>query len=363
MRQNDILTIIYIIAGESTMNITILGIDLSKEVFQLHGVDKLGKAILKRTIRRSKLLEFMVNFPRCLVVMEACGSANFWSRQFKELGHEVKLISPQFVKPFVKGNKNDYQDAEAIVEAASRPSMRYVSPKTIAQQDMQSLLRMRESAIQMRTKISNQLRGLLAEYGVVMPRGLSRLRSFLSNLIDSDNADDLTIDFKQLLAMQYTMLLNLDDQINEFDKKVEWVASEREDCQRVKQVPGIGAITAVALAATIGSPNDFKNGRHFAAFLGLVPRQHSSGGKERLLGISKRGDSYLRQLLIHGARSVLNRVDKKDDTRSHYLKNLKSRIGMNRTAVALANKNARTVLAMLLKNEDFKSYHTDALTA
>ena len=338
------------------MDITILGIDLSKEVFQLHGVNQAGKAILRRTIRRSKLLEFIANLPPCLIVMEACGSANYWARKFKERDHHVKLISPQFVKPFVKGNKNDYPDAEAIVEAASRPSMRYVSPKTLEQQDMQSLLRIRESSIQMRTLVSNQLRGLLAEYGIAIPRGLSKLRSWLVNLMDSLDDFTLTTDFKQLLTVQYTLLLNLDEHIKELDKKVELIAAQRFDCQKVKQVPGVGPVTAVALAATIGNPNDFKNGRHFAAFLGLVPRQHSSGGKERLLGISKRGDRYLRQLLIHGARSVLTRIDKKQDARSHYFKNLKLRIGMNKTAVALANKNARTVLAMLLKNEDFKVY-------
>lgn len=335
------------------MDITILGIDLSKEVFQLHGVNQVGKAMLRRTIRRSRLLEFIANLPPCLIVMEACGSANYWARKFKELGHHVKLISPQFVKPFVKGNKNDYQDAEAIVEAASRPSMRYVSPKTLEQQDLQSLLRIREGAIQMRTLLSNQLRGLLAEYGITLPRGLSTLRFFMVNLMDSNDQSTVTADFKQLLALQYTLLLNVDEHIKELNKKVELIATQRIDCQRVKQVPGIGSVTAVALASTLGNPNDFKNGRHFAAFLGLVPRQHSSGGKERLLGISKRGNSYLRQLLIHGARSVLTRIDKKQDARSHYLKNLKSRVGMNKAAVALANKNARTVLAMLLKNEDF----------
>jgi len=283
------------------------------------------------------------------------GVANYWARKFKEHGHEVKLISPQYVKPFVKGNKNDYQDAEAIVEADSRPSMRYVSPKTIDQQDMQSLLRIRESYIQMRTKIANQTRGLLAEYGIVMTRGTVHLMRILPSLFAADAENELTGMFKQLLATQYEMLLTLDMQIDSYEKQIKAIAAEREDCQRVKQIPGIGPITAVALAATIGNPTDFKNGRHFAAYLGLVPRQHSSGGKERLLGISKRGDSYLRQLLIHGARSVLLRIDKKDDAKSRYLKNLKSRVGMNRASVALANKNARVVLAMLLKNEAYKS--------
>jgi len=310
--------------------------------------------VLKKTLRRNKLLEFMANLSPCRIVMEACGGANFWARQFSASGHEVRLISPQFVKPFVKGNKNDYRDAEAIVEAASRPNMRYVSPKTVAQQDMQSLLRIREGCIKMRTQMSNQLRGLLAEYGIVMSCGLSQIRKALPALFDKEQSNGLTDSMKDLLAMQYALLSALDQQISRYDKEIERIAKSREDCQRVQAVPGIGPITAVALSASIGNPRDFKNGRHFAAFLGLVPKQHSSGGRERLLGISKRGDSYLRQLLIHGARSVLQRIDKKLDTRSVWLKNLKLRAGMNRTTVALANKNARIVLALLLKDEPYR---------
>lgn len=341
--------------GESNMNITTLGIDLAKNIFQLHGVDSLGKTILKKKLTREKLMEFIANMPICQIIMEACGGANYWARRFKSYGHEVKLISPQFVKPFVKGNKNDNNDAAAIVEAASRPSMRYVSPKTIEQQDMQSLLRMREGSIEIRTKIVNQVRGLLAEYGIVIPKGVSHVKKILPIHFDLGRDNGLTHSFKQLLEMQYNFLVSIEKQITKYDLKIKVISKEHQACQQMQEVAGIGPITAVALAATIGNhPEDFKNGRHFAAFLGLVPRQNSSGGREQLLGISKRGDGYLRKLLIHGARSVLYRVDKKTDAKSRWLISLKQRRGTNRACVALANKNARIVLAMLLKKQDYK---------
>jgi transposase len=336
------------------MNITTLGIDLAKNTFQLHGVDQSGKVVLKKTLSRARLVEFIAKLPVCRIVMEACGGANHWARKFQAVGHEVKLISPQFVKPYVKGNKNDACDAEAIVEAASRPNMRYVSPKTIEQQDMQSLLRLREGCIEMRTKISNQLRGLLSEYGIVFKEGLSHLRKGVREHFDRMQETGLTELFKQLLESQYNVLLVLDEQIAGYTKQLEEIANHETVCQRIQKVEGIGPITAVALASTLGDAKNFKNGRHFAAYLGLVPRQQSSGGKARLLGISKRGDSYLRKLLIHGARSVLVRAEKKMDRKSQWLKNLSVRAGKNRTCVALANKNARIVCAMLLKNEAYQ---------
>jgi transposase len=336
------------------MNITTLGIDLAKNIFQLHGADQKGNAVLRKTVTRNKLAEVVANLPTCQIVMEACGGANHWARKFNEYGHDVKLISPQFVKPFVKGNKNDRNDAEAIVEAASRPSMRYVSAKTIEQQDLQSLLRLREGCIEMRTKMSNQLRGLLAEYGIVILKGSSHLHKALPKLFDRGKDNALTIAFKELLEMQYNLLLVVEQQIAVYDAKLKMIAKNNEACQRVLQVEGIGPITAVALAATISNPNDFKNGRHFAAFIGLVPRQHSSGGREHLLGISKHGDSYLRQLLIHGARSVILYSGKKTDTRSRWINGLKMRAGANRACVALANKNARIVLALLKNKEVYR---------
>lgn len=345
------------------MNITTLGIDLAKEVFQLHGVNPNGAVVLKKKLSRTKLPEFIATLPTCRIVMEACGGANYWARKFKEFGHEVKLISPQFVKPFVKGNKNDGNDAQAIVEAASRPSMRYVSPKTIEQQDMQSLLRVRENTIAMRIQVSNQLRGLLAEYGIVIGKGFSQLRARLPGLFERGQENGLSEGFKELLELQYNLFLMLEEKLGEYDIKLEAVARAQETCRRIQEIEGIGPVTAVALASTIGDPKDFKNGRHFAAFIGLVPRQHSSGGRERLMGISKRGDHYLRKLMIHGARSSLIRANKKTDAKSQWLMNLKHRVGSNRACVALANKNARIVLSMLSKNERYDLNKTVARKA
>jgi transposase len=339
------------------MNITTLGIDLAKNIFQLHGADSKGKAVLKKRFSREQLSAFAANLPSCKIVMEACGSANYWARKFMSQGHEVKLISPQFVKPFVKSNKNDRNDAQAIVEASSRPSMRYVTPKTVEQQDMQSLLRLRDACMQMRTKLGNQLRGLLAEYGVVIPQGMSRLRKQLAALLgglDEPAEGEVTDYLRELLFIPYELLQKIESQITEYDKKIAQVAKANQACQRIQQIEGVGLVTAIAIVSTMGSPNDFKNGRHFAAFLGLVPKQSSSGSRQRLLGISKRGDNYTRQVLIHGARSVVNYASKKSDKRSVWVNRLKQRAGTNRTCVALANKNARIIWALLKYPENYR---------
>lgn len=339
------------------MNITTLGIDLAKNVFQIHGADSRGKAVLKKQLSRQKLSELTVNLPACKVVMEACGSANYWARKFRLQGHEVKLISPQLVKPFVKSNKNDRNDAEAIVEASSRPSMRYVTPKTVEQQDMQSLLRLREGCMHIRTKLGNQLRGLLAEYGVVIPQGINQLRKQLAELLgglNEQNEGEVTDYLRELLFIPYELLQKIESQISEYDKKVAQLAKANQACQKIEQIEGVGSVTAIAIVSTMGNPTDFKNGRHFAAFLGLVPKQSSSGSRQRLLGISKRGDSYTRQVLIHGARSVVNYASKKSDKRSLWVNQLKQRAGTNRTVVALANKNARIIWAVLNYQEDYR---------
>lgn len=336
------------------MNITTLGIDLAKNIFQIHGADSKGKALLKKKLSRKGLCEFVANLPQCTIAMEACGGANHWARKFMGYGHKVKLISPQFVKPFVKGHKNDRNDAEAIVEAASRANMRYVSPKTIEQQDMQSLLRLRDACLQMRTKLGNQLRGLLAEYGIVITQGISHLHKMVSGLLSASEESNLTIFLKEALRMQYDLLLKVEEKIATYDKKIGLIAKTNESCQRIQNVEGIGPVTAIAVVATMGNPNDFKNGRHFAAFLGLVPRQDSSGGRNRLLGITKHGDGYVRQLLVHGARSLVNYAGKKKDKRSLWVNRLKWRAGANRTCVAVANKNARIIWALLKHNDDYR---------
>jgi transposase len=336
------------------MDVTTIGIDIAKNVFQLVAVDKNSRKVWEKRIQRSKLIELMSTLKPCRIVMEACGSSNYWSRTFTQLGHVVKLIPPQYVKPFVTGNKTDSRDAHAIVDADSRPNMRYVEPKTIEQQDIQSLLRIRDIRIDMRTQISNQIRGLLAEYGIVVKLGIPHLRKILPELFAMDTDNGLTSLLKELLEAQYNALLLLEQQIDEFDIQLTRIAKENETCQRLQQIEGVGVITAVAVLACVGEGKGFNNGRHFAAFLGLVPRQHSSGGREQLLGISKRGDNYLRKLFIHGGRSVVQRAHKKTDARSQWIEQLKVRRGVNRTAVAIANKNARIVMALLLNKEVYK---------
>lgn len=335
--------------------ISVLGIDLAKSSFQLHGVDKLGKTVCKKTFRRQKLKEFMANLPACVVAMEACGSANYWARLFRSYGHNVKLIAPQFVKPYVKSNKNDAADAEAICEAAQRPSMRFVSIKEIEQQDLQSLHRMRSLAVASRTALINQTRGLLQEYGIEAPQGPHALLKRLPLLLeDADNG--LSPLFRELLSDLYEERLHLDKRVNNYDKKIAHISQQNADAKRLQTIPGIGPVIATALVAAIGSSvANFKNGRELAAWLGLAPRQHSTGGRNQLLGISKRGDSYLRHLLIHGARSVLRHVDKKTDRQSVWVQSLMVRRHKNIATIALANKIARTVFALLKKGEDFRA--------
>lgn len=336
------------------MNITTIGIDIAKDVFELCGIDEAGKVSLRKRLARNKLVEYVANLPACELVMEACGSSNYWGRIFEGLGHKVKLIAPQYVKPFVKGNKNDSQDAEGIVIASKAPGMRFVTIKTVEQQDLQSLLRVREGHIDTRIKIGNQLRGLLAEYGIVMKQGLSQLRKVLPSLFDREKENKLSELMKQLLETQYNFLLMVDEQIASCDIKLAMLAKEHEPCQRLMEIEGIGVITATALYALVGNGEGFENGRHLSAFLGLVPRQHSSGGKERLLGISKRGDNFVRRMFIHGARSVVLWSKKKTDEKSTWINQLKDRAGMNKACVAVANKNARIAMAILLSGERYK---------
>ncbi len=335
-------------------NITLLGIDIAKNIFQLHGVDAKGSPVLRKKINRSKLLETIVNLPPCTIVMEACGGANYWSRKFKNLGHSARLISPQFVKPFVKTNKNDRNDSEAICEAASRPSMRFVSPKSVEQEDIQAVHRVRSRLVQERTALINQIRGLLIEYGIIIPQGVNKVRKAMPEILE-DAENELSHSGRALFAELYEELIEKDKRVNNYDKKIEAIFKSNDMCKKISKIEGVGPISATAIVATIGNPKVFKNGRHFAAFLGLVPRQSSSGNKERLLGISKRGDVYIRTLLIHGGRTVVRHIGaKNEDNRSNWIRSLKERRGANRAAVAIANKNARIIWAMLAKNEEYR---------
>lgn len=335
------------------MNISILGIDIAKNVFQLHGVDKSGKVTLKKRIYRESLLSYIANLESCTIAMEACSSSNYWYRRFTEQGHTVKLISPQYVKPYVKTNKNDACDAEAICEAAGRPNMRFVSAKNIEQQGIQSIHRVRERLIGNRTALVNQIRGLLAEHGIIAAKGIGHIRKQLPRILE-ETKNELTGSDRELFSDLYEELRNLDEKIGNYDKKLEYIFKNSPVCQKLAQIEGLGVISTTALIAAIGDASVFKNGRQMSAWLGLTPRQHSSGNKQVLLGISKRGDCYIRKLLVHGARAVVYRSRNKKDRRSEWINMLAERRGTNKTCVAVANKNVRIIWSMLVNETDYK---------
>jgi len=335
------------------MKISVLGIDLGKHVFHVHGVDEQGRRVLQKKFSRAKLLEFMGRLEPCLVGMEACGGAHHLARTLQGYGHEVRLMHPSFVKAYVKSNKNDYVDAEAISEAVTRPTMRFVPIKSVAQQDRQSLHRLRSLAVGQRTAQVNQIRGVLLEQGIVVPQGIGALRQQLPLLLE-DGENGLTPTFRELLQLLYEELVHVDERIQRFDRLIAAEARQDERCQRLLTIPGIGVLIASALVAAIGDGRQFNNARELAAWLGLVPRQSTTGGQIRLLGISKRGDTYLRALLIHGARAVLRTAAKKTDRRSRWVTELMARRGRNVAAVALANKNARTAWAVLTRDTTYQ---------
>ena len=335
------------------MNVTILGIDLAKAVFQVHGVDEHGRAVLSKRLSRKQLLPFLANVPPCLIGLEACSGAHYWARELQKLGHQVRLIAPQFVKPYVKGNKTDGNDAAAICEAVSRPHMHFVPINSLEQQEVQALHRIREQLVKNRTALANQIRGLLNEYGVVIPSGIRRLRVQLP-LILEDAENGLTILGRELIHDLYQRLVVLDEQVAQADRRIEQIFKQDERCQRLAQVEGVGPLIATAFLAAVGDARIFHNGRQVAAWLGLVPKQHSSGGKARLLGLSKRGDSYLRTLLIHGARAAVQHATQKIDARSRWINGLRQRRGKNITAIAVANKNARILWALLATGEPYR---------
>jgi len=361
--------------------IKVVGIDLAKNTFHLHGVDEHSEHKVQKRLSRSKLAEFMANLPPCLVGMEACGGAHDWARKFKSMGHEVRLMSPQFVKPYVKSNKNDTVDAEAICEAVQRPNMRFdsghpwpspfrrlsavqtavlpfcVPIKGIEQQDIQSLHRARSLAVSHRTAQGNQIRGFLMEYGVVIPKGIAILRKHLPGILeDADNG--LSPMFRDLLYGLWDELRRLDERIARYDVQIKHLSQQSIACQRLMAIPGIGPMAATALVAAVADAREFGSGREMSAWLGLVPRQCSTGGKPRLLGISKRGDTYLRKLLIHGARSALRFSDRKQDRRSRWVVGIEGRRGRNIASVALANKIVRTAWVLLSKGEEYKTATT-----
>uniref|UniRef100_E6QQ65 Transposase of ISCARN91, IS110 family IS1111 group n=1 Tax=mine drainage metagenome TaxID=410659 RepID=E6QQ65_9ZZZZ len=343
------------------MKITTIGIDLAKDVFQVHGVDSHGKAVLRKQIRRGEMTKFFVNLPPCLIGMEACGSAHHWARKLSEYGHTTKLMAPQFVKPYVKSNKNDMADAEAICEAVARPNMRFVPVKNIEQQAILSIHRGRQSFVKARTAQANQMRGLLGEYGIAIPKGIHSISERMPFILE-DAGNGLPGMMRNLLARLNDHFKVLDQQVDELEAQIRHWHKESELSRKLEAIPGIGPITASAIVATVGKATEFKNGRQMAAWMGLVPKQHSSGGKQNLLGISKRGDVYLRTLLIHGARSVIRYAGDKAAP-DGWLRKLMARRNNNVAAVALANKNARVIWALLAKGAIFHPNHAEAAYA
>ena len=324
------------------MNVTAVGIDLAKNVFQVHAVDSRGKVVLRKQLRRAQVAGFFSNMPPCLIGMEACASAHHWGRTFERFGHTVRLMASQFVKPYVKTNKNDVADAEAICEAVGRHSMRFVPIKSVEQQAILSVHRVRQGFVKARTAQANQIRGLLGEFGLVIPQGIYSVAKRVPELLE-DASNELPLPFRHLIERLTQHLKELDRQVKEFEKEIiEWHRSS-ELSRKLEAIPGIGPLAASALVASIADAHSFDNGRQVSAWLGLVPRQSSSGGKPTLLGMSKRGDAYLRTLLIHGARSAILAAKNKVDNTQGWLTNLLKRRHPNIAAVALANKNVRTV--------------------
>jgi len=335
------------------MKLTMIAIDLAKNVFQIHGADERGRPLVRKQLKRDQMAAYFANLAPCQVGMEACGSAHYWARKLQAMGHTVRIIAPQFVKPFVKSNKNDRADAEAICEAMSRPTMRFVAVKTVEQQVVLSLHRVRQGYIKARTAQANRIRGLLAEFGVIIPVGINNVPTQAPGLM-ALAGDQVPQGIRTLIDMEIEHFKLLDQRAQQLDLQIKSWHRDDEVSRRIEEIPGIGPITASALTASVGDARTFKNGRQLSAWLGLVPKQHSSGGKENLLGISKRGDVYLRTLLIHGARSVIYAHNRKPNQPDSWLTRLIARSNPNVAAVALANKMARTAWALMAYGSRFR---------
>lgn len=335
------------------MKITTVGIDLAKNVFQAHGVDERGRPVLRKQLKRREVVSFFANLEPCLVGMEACGGAHHWARKLSGLGHTVKLMAPQFVKPYVKTNKNDRVDAEAICEAVGRPSMRFVPVKSAEAQAVLALHRARQGLVKARTAQANQIRGLLAEFGMVVRQGLGQLTRHLP-LILEDGENGLPPMMRALLERLGEQLKQTDRQVKELEQQIVHWHREQAASRKLEDIPGVGPLTASAFVASVGDARSFKNARQVPAWLGMVPRHEGTGGNLRLGGISKRGDSYLRMLFIHGARSVIRQAQRRIDQADPWLKSLLARRNKNVAAVALAAKNARIAWALLARERRFE---------
>ena len=329
-----------------------IGLDLAKSVFQVHGVNAAGEVVIQRRLARAKVLQFFAKLPACLVGVEACGAAHYWGRELRRLGHDVRLMPPSYVKPYVKRQKNDAADAEAICEAVTRPSMRFVAIKSVEQQSVLVLHRVRQTLMRQRTQLSNAIRGHMAEYGLVAPVGRNGLARLIAIIVNPED-DRVPALARVSLALMVSQLDLVNAHVLENDRCVRTSARETEVGRRLMEIPGVGPVLASAIVAAVPDPKAFKRGRNLAAWIGLVPRQNSSGGKERLGGITKQGDRYLRQLLVVGALAVI-RYAQRHGTKRPWLVKLLARRTPKIAAVALANKMARMIWAMMVSGEHYR---------
>ena len=335
------------------MNITTIGIDLAKNSFSLVGTDKHGKVIMRKTLTRSKLLPFIANCPPCLIGMEACSGAHYWAREFQKLGHRVGIIAAKFVEPYRKGGKNDNNDAEAICEAVHRPNIWFVPVKTADQQAALCVHRVRQGLVRDRTASINQLRGLLSEFGIVMPKGRFSVQNTVPAIL-GDEGNGLPALARRMIHDIWLQIQQANDQILNYDRELSQLAREDETAKRLMTIPGVGELVATGVVASVPDPRLFNSSRQFAAWLGLVPRQYTTGGHVRLGRITKRGDKYLRMCLVHGARAVVAHLGDKQDKVSCWVRDLIQRRGYLRAVVALAARNARLIWTLMVKQEDYR---------
>jgi transposase len=344
------------------MEVITVGLDLAKRVFQVHGVDAAGEIVIRKALRRGQVLPFFAKLPPCVIGMEACGTSHHWARELSGFGHEVRLMPPAYVKPYVKRGKTDAADAEAICEAVTRPTMRFVAMKTREQQAALSMHRARNLLVKQRTQLVNMMRGLLAEFGIDIPEGLERALLMARRVVDGATPD-VPVEAVKIVGMLSQQALDTHTQLREIDRAL--VALQRSDdvARRLATIPGIGPVGATALAASVTDPGQFRSGRQFAAWLGLTPLQNSSGGKERLGRISKMGDKYLRKLLVVGATSLVRRAKHKPETADPRLVDLLARKPVRLATVAMANKMARIVWAVMTRGEEYRKSHAPMLAA
>ena len=333
-----------------------IGVDLSRSVFQLHAARADGTVVWRKRVYRDELLDVIRNVAPCDIGMEACAGCHYWGRLFQEMGHKVKLIPPQYVKPFVKRNKNDAADAEAISEAMNRPTMKFVQVKNVSQQELGQLHRARELMVKQSTALINEIKGFLHEYGVVLNCGKAKLRSAYLEALEK-HGERLGSVTKRTIDRLFDQLIQADQAIKEHEKEIKSLHEANEMSVRLTSIPGIGMLTASAIVSAVGDAKHFKSGREFAASLGVVPRQCSSGQTERLLGVSKRGDSYIRKLLVQGGQSVVIAATKAKGRRGEWLRSLISRRGKPKAVLAVANKNARIAWALMVHGSSYNGMH------